>query len=275
MVRVRAFVPRIPPAVEAVLQDLRHACRGLVRAPAFTATVVITLALGIGANAAMFAVIDRLMFRPFPYMHDPGTVNRVYIQSSYRGTVNTRSDMPYARYLDMRRDTHTFAQYSPVSEWRFVVGTGQDARIRRVAGVGAEFWGFFDARPALGRWFTPAEDSVPYGTRVAVLGYGFWKSEFGGRDVLNERIQVGPALYHRHRCRARGLRRGEQWAHARAVHSRHERPGDHCRQHHGLSHHVPVGLDAVHRAAQAGRERGDRVCGPLRRRTGLSRAAQR
>jgi putative ABC transport system permease protein len=73
------------PTVDAILQDLRYAVRGLVRSPGFTATVVITLGLGIGANAAMFAVIDRLMFRPFPHMREPAQVHSVYFQVSTSG----------------------------------------------------------------------------------------------------------------------------------------------------------------------------------------------
>ncbi|HEV8410021.1 MAG TPA: ABC transporter permease, partial [Gemmatimonadaceae bacterium] len=129
------------------------------------------------------------------YMHDPATVNRVFIQSSYRGVVSTRPSMPYARYLDFKRTTHSFSQFAAVSEWRFAVGTGQDTRLRRVDGVNATFFDFFDARPALGRWFTPAEDSTPSGTPVAVLSYGFWKSELGGRNVINERMEVSSVMY--------------------------------------------------------------------------------
>src|ERR1044072_334577 len=68
------------PWLDRFLKDLRYALRGLRRSPGFTATVVLTLGLGIGANAAMFGVIDRLMFRPFPYLRDPGRVHRVYLQ---------------------------------------------------------------------------------------------------------------------------------------------------------------------------------------------------
>src|ERR1043165_6206401 len=68
------------PWLDHFLKDLRYALRGLRRSPGFTATVVLTLGLGIGANAAMFGVIDRLMFRPFPYLRDPARVHRVYLQ---------------------------------------------------------------------------------------------------------------------------------------------------------------------------------------------------
>src|SRR5688500_1676833 len=66
------------PWLDSFFQDLRYAFRGLRRSPGFTATVILTLGLGIGANAAMFGVIDRLMFRPFPYLRGAGTVHRVY-----------------------------------------------------------------------------------------------------------------------------------------------------------------------------------------------------
>src|SRR5580693_5922171 len=64
--------------VEVFQQDLRYTLRGLRRAPGFTAAVIVTLGLGIGANAAMFGVIDRLMFRPYPYLRDPESVQRLY-----------------------------------------------------------------------------------------------------------------------------------------------------------------------------------------------------
>src|SRR5688500_7554918 len=89
------------PALTVIAQDLRYALRGLRRSPGFTIAAVLTLGLGIGANAAMFGVIDRLMFRPFPHMRDPGTIHRVYLQTTYQGRTNNFSEMPYARYADL------------------------------------------------------------------------------------------------------------------------------------------------------------------------------
>jgi hypothetical protein len=88
---------------EEITQDLRHAFRGLARAPGFAAAVILTLGLGIGANAAMFGVVDRLMFRPFPLMRDPARVHRVYLQTMSRGTLRTKSVFPYTAYLDLAR----------------------------------------------------------------------------------------------------------------------------------------------------------------------------
>jgi hypothetical protein len=77
-------------------RELRYAIRGLRRSPGFTATVILTLGLGIGVNAAMFGAIDRLMFRPFPLLRDPGNVNRVYLQLNRAERV-TQSVFQYTR----------------------------------------------------------------------------------------------------------------------------------------------------------------------------------
>jgi putative ABC transport system permease protein len=183
------------PAIDAILQDVRYAVRGLVRSPGFTATVVITLGLGIGANAAMFAVIDRLMFRPFPYLRDPSAVHRVYLQTTFEQRRSSRTVVPYTRYLNVVKDAHTITQHAGVSEWRLAVGRGRDTRVRKVAGVSASLFTFFDAPPALGRYFTASEDVVPLGAMVAVLSHQMWVSEFAERNVLGEQVRVGSLDY--------------------------------------------------------------------------------
>jgi predicted permease len=178
------------PWLDHFQKDVRYALRGLRRSPGFTVTVVLTLGLGIGANAAMFGVIDRLMFRPFPYLRDPGRVHRVYLVSNYREQTNINADFEYARYLDLKRWTSSFSESAGFAQRSTAVGVGDAARERQVAVVNASFFDFFDLRPALGRFFAAAEDSTPRGAPVAVLGYAFWKSEFGGRDVLGQTLQI-------------------------------------------------------------------------------------
>jgi predicted permease len=179
------------PAIDTVLHDLRYAARGLRRTPGFTAAAVLTLALGIGANAAMFGVIDRLMFRPLPYMRDPGQVSAVYLQVTPNGRRTTIMTVPYLRYMDLARGTTAFSEYAGVSEWRLAVGTGPETRVRKVAGVSASLFGMFEARPVAGRFFGPAEDVTPIGAQVAVLSHGYWHSGFGGGDVLGRHLRVG------------------------------------------------------------------------------------
>ena len=176
---------------ETIRQDVRYAVRGLRRSPAFATTVIATLGLGLGANAAMFDVVDRLMFRPLAYLHDPGSVHRIYWRMDYRGTTNTTLTTYYARYLDLARWTHSFDRLAAFSERPLAVGDGEAARERRVGAVSASFFQFFDAKPALGRFFTADEDTTPRGADVAVLSYALWQSDFGGRDVRGEVLRVG------------------------------------------------------------------------------------
>ncbi len=182
--------------LERLAGDLRLAVRSLAARPAFTGVVVLTLALGIGANAAMFGVVDRLLFRAPPYLRDAPRVHRVAIASFYRGKEEVPTYFSYARYRDFARLTRRFDVVAGTSYRSVAVGTGEDAREMPVGGVSASFWTLFDAPPALGRYFTVREDTLPEGTPVAVLGYGYWQSRFGGKsDVLGQSIMVGPETY--------------------------------------------------------------------------------
>ena len=179
------------PRLDQVQQDVRYALRGLRRSPGFTTTAVLTLALGIGANVAMFGVVDQLMLKPFPYLRAPEAVHRAYFRLTYRGQESWSVGGEYTRYLDLRRFTTSFSHLAGYAIRPLAIGTGEQARDRRVATVSGSFWDFFDARPVAGRFFTQAEDEIPRGAEVAVLGYNFWQAEFGGReDVIGQRIQI-------------------------------------------------------------------------------------
>ena len=111
--------------LENVWQDVRYALRGLRRSPTFAATVVATLGLGLGANAAMFGVVDRLMFRPLAFLRDPGSVRRIYWQLDNRGTTSATRTTYYTRYLDLAKWTHSFSQVAAFSERDVAVGDGE------------------------------------------------------------------------------------------------------------------------------------------------------
>jgi putative ABC transport system permease protein len=179
------------PWLDHLQQDVRYALRGLRRAPGFTASVVLTLGLGLGANAAMFSVIDTLMLRPHPYLRDPATAHRVYLRSLQRDRETISSGTEYTRFLDLRRWATTVSHSAGLAHFNVAIGIGTAARERLVGAVSASYFDFFDARPVLGRFFVPAEDTTPVGARVVVLDYGFWKSELGGRNVIGETLQVG------------------------------------------------------------------------------------
>ena len=95
--------------LESVLQDARYAIRGLRAKPAFTVGIVMTLALGLGANAAMFGIVDRMLFRAPDYLRDPGLVHRVYMSASDDPDEHVWSYTSFPRYLDFVRRTRAFS----------------------------------------------------------------------------------------------------------------------------------------------------------------------
>jgi predicted permease len=144
----------------------------------------------------MFSIVDRLLFRPPPLLRDAATTHRVYIASTNRGKENVTSGIAYARYLDLSRWTRSFSRFAQFTTRDIAIGGGTDAREMRVGAVSASFFHFFDAPPAIGRYFNTAEDSTPDGTPVAVLSYNYWRTQYGKRlDVIGSTIQVGPLVY--------------------------------------------------------------------------------
>jgi putative ABC transport system permease protein len=182
--------------VETLMQDLRYAVRALRRNPGFTIGVILTLGLGIGVNAAMFGIVDQLLFRAPAYLLEPGEVHRVYLAWDDRGQEEVSNSTEYTRYLDLRRWSNDFSQMAGYSVRTLPVGVGSDAREMQVSTISATLFDFFDATPVLGRFFTAQEDTVPVGAMVAVLGYGFWQTQYGGReDVLGQQLQIGTGSY--------------------------------------------------------------------------------
>src|SRR5579872_2426830 len=176
-------------------QDFRYAARGLRAKPGFTAAVVLTLALGIGANAAMFGIVDRMLFRPPPYLVEPATAHRVYTMETYRGKESESGGM-YARYADLARWTTSFSNTAIVAERQLAVGTGDASTEMWVGAVNASFFKFFDAPLAIGRYFTAAEDATPSGSPVVVLSNATWQTQYGSRaDALGSKVQIGPVVY--------------------------------------------------------------------------------
>src|SRR4030095_5202439 len=104
--------------------------------------------------------------------------------------------MSYKRYLELTEWTKSFDVTAAIAGGRPAIGEGENAREMDLSAISASFWRLFDMRPALGRFFTPAEDRVPDGTMVAVLGYGFWQTRYGGRaDVIGSPVKIGAETY--------------------------------------------------------------------------------
>lgn len=182
--------------LDALAQDVHYTLRGLRSRPGFTAAVVVTLGLGIGANAAMFGVMDRLLFRPPAYLRDANSVSRVYTVSTFRGSPIVSLNTEYLRYLELSGWTSSFSQIAAVHVTQQAIGTGAEVREVNVVPASASLFDFFTARPVLGRFYTAQEDSVPVGAFVTVLSYGFWQEQYGGRaDVVGTKLQIGRSVY--------------------------------------------------------------------------------
>src|SRR2546427_6166057 len=180
-----------------MFQDLRYALRTLARSPGLSLAAVLTLGLGIGANTAMFGVVDRLFFRPPAYVVDPDRVVRLYVTTtdSPWGS-NTSPIGTYPRYEDLRDHARSFAAVAAYGRGSFSLGLGPQAE--PVAGrlVTASFFSVLGVRPELGRFFGADEDSVGRAAHVAVLSREFWTRRFGAdRAVLGKTLQLGRNVY--------------------------------------------------------------------------------
>jgi putative ABC transport system permease protein len=183
------------PALEAVWQDATYTVRDLRRNRTFTLGVTLTLALGIGANAAMFTLVDRLLLRPPALMIDPGTVHQVYLYRTSDG-VERETGGQYVRNVDIAKYSAAFSQTAMYALLPLAVGTGEATRVRNVAVVSASFFAFFDAPPVIGRYYTATEDAPPTPAPVAVLSRGLWVTQFGARrDIIGSALAIDAANY--------------------------------------------------------------------------------
>ncbi|HEY4130143.1 MAG TPA: ABC transporter permease, partial [Gemmatimonadaceae bacterium] len=183
--------------VEQIIRDTQYALRGLRARPLFTSVVVGALALGIGVNAAMFTLLDRVVFRAPTFLHDPSTVHRVFVDwSDTDGQRRYQSTVEYPRYLDFVRNSRSMAQFAAFTQRDLAVGRGGETKELNVATVSGEYFEFFDARPVIGRFFGHDEDQPPAGQNVVVLSNGFWKSRYAGRsDILGATLDIGRVTY--------------------------------------------------------------------------------
>src|SRR5262245_34412832 len=169
---------------DGLAQDLRYALRGVRLKPGFAAAVIITLGLGIGANATMFGIVDRLLFCPPAYLDDADRVHRLYLSRFRRGVSAPSSSTGYQRYTDLRAWTTSFDAMAPFA-WNYLaVGSGDATQVMNVGLLGADAWKMFSARPVIGRFYAADEDAPPAGANVVVLGYEFWQARFGARTTV-------------------------------------------------------------------------------------------
>jgi len=177
--------------IDAVAHDVRYAIRGVRKRPGFGLAVLLTLGLGLGANVAMFGIVDRLLFRPPAFLKDPGRVHRIYMTERVDGSDATAAQTAYTRYRDLARWSTAFSPLVAFDARELAVGRGEETRLMEVAAVSASYFDLFDAHPVAGRFFGAREDSLGAGAPVAVLAWAFWQTHYGGRPAIGEVLQIG------------------------------------------------------------------------------------
>jgi len=174
------------------MKDIRYGVRGLWKRPGFTAIAVLTLALGIGANTAIFSVVNAVLLRPLQF-RDPEQLVMIWEDAAWIGF--PRNTPAPANYVDWKNQTQSFADVAATAEWTFnLTGDGNPERVAAY-GVTANFFPLFGVSPALGRGFTP-DDDRPGAHKVAVLSHELWQARYGSdAQIINRDIQLDGEKY--------------------------------------------------------------------------------
>lgn len=184
--------------LDRVWQDAQYALRQLARAPGFATAVALIIGLGVGANAMMFAIIDRIMLRAPEGITDP---ERVVELRSWRETAtggrDTSISFSYPSYVEFRGMADAFERVTAVrGPGDIAVDRGADAVSLRGALVGDHYFQTLGARPEIGRFFDVSETREPAGQPVAVISHGLWQRRYGGDlGVLGRTVAAGGETY--------------------------------------------------------------------------------
>src|SRR5579862_2005155 len=167
-------------SIERLWQDLRYAMRQLAANPGFSLIAALSLALGIGANTAIFGMIDHVMLRLLP-VRDPQEL------------LVMRGGVPYPRFEELRKRNAVFSEMfgsHVMTDLQVKMPGGADSLATGEL-VSGNYFQMLGVRPAMGRTILPEDDLAPESSPVAVISYGYWKRAFGGStDVLGKRIRV-------------------------------------------------------------------------------------
>ena len=195
--------------IGGVWQDLRYATRSLRRTPVVAVTIILTLALGLGANAAMFSLLDTIYLRPPAGVVRPDQIRRVWVERHFRsGDTRYWAGFDYAAYTALDR---AFEQRVGITLYdtplRFRIGRGENAPIARVSGTQARYFSLLGVKPALGRFYDEQEAGLTTMQPVAVISDVFWKRHFSGAaNVIGQQLSIASKKFTVIGVAARGFR---------------------------------------------------------------------
>jgi putative ABC transport system permease protein len=172
------------------LQDIRFALRGFRRSPAFAAVAIATLAIGIGANTAIFSVVDGILLRPLRFPHPKQLASLVELDEG-----GGKDNVGWPTYADWRRQAKSFEDIAVAAYWNPTLLGGAEAQQLEGLRVSDGFFRLLGVRPVLGRDFLPEEDH-PGRNRVAIIGHGLFVRRFGGDpSVVGRTFSLGGTPY--------------------------------------------------------------------------------
>src|SRR5437868_8714727 len=162
--------------METLIQDIRYGIRGLIKRPSFTAIAVVTLALGIGANTAIFSLVNVVLLKPFTFPN----ANRLVMAWEDASRIGfPRADPAPGTFNDWRQQQSAFEDMAALDPKSFnLTGDGEPEKITAY-GVTANLFPLLGVQPAFGRNFSPDEDQ-PGARKVAIISHGLWQRRYGG-----------------------------------------------------------------------------------------------
>ena len=179
--------------MSTLMQDFRLALRALRRRPAAAALIVFTLAVGIGANAAMFGLIDRLLLSAPPHIESPDEVLRVqFVGTDPRGVPFAMTGASFPLFEDLGAAVPTVSAWAAIRRDELVLGDGASGRKLTCMKVSGGYFPLLRTQPRLGRFFGPADDEPPSGAPVVVVSDGFWRRHYAAQEaVLGQALVLG------------------------------------------------------------------------------------
>ena len=181
--------------MNAIIQDMRYAMRQLTRSPGFAATVIVTLALGIGANAAIFTIFDQVLLRLLP-VHQPKELVRFEWKGSFSGSGSSfggdiNNYFSYPMYKDLRDKNTAFTGIMAAVKCSVGVSWHDQAENEDAEVVSGNYFELLGLAPAVGRLFSASDDTAKNANPVVVLGYDYWKTRFNqAADVAGKTVLI-------------------------------------------------------------------------------------
>src|SRR6266513_1485647 len=181
-----------------LLQDFRYGLRLLLKSPGFTAVAVITLALGIGANTAIFSVVNALLLKPLPFPRPQELVAFGMINTRFKGEQPSLGSLSYPDFFDFRDQNHTLASVAVFNDRSYALKTEQGATSVHVVKASAEFFDVLGIKPVIGRTFAREDEQAgggPGGFKV-IISDNFWRQYFGGDpNVIGRTVELNRQLH--------------------------------------------------------------------------------